>query len=442
MTRFSFGWLGVLARASLVAAAAFVAACGSGAVSGPPTSSGTITVTPSSATLYSNVPTTFQLSGGNGSYVVTSNNQSVIALSGTPSASTLTVVPADVTADTSVTLTVSDTLNGTPATATLTVKPRTISNVVTITPSASQSAACGTAVCSGGDAEVKVVMTQNGVPLAGRTVRFDVVSGDVRIITSAAGLPEVDALSGTTISDSTGTASMRIRALSNAGAQTAILQVTDTTSGFTQRASVTVAPGSNAPLTVLPSTIQFTGATSNTCANNISADVIVVGGRPPYQVSQPSGFVVSPQVLTSSGGRVTITATGQCTNAGLLTDPGVPMSLIDSNGASASVTIFNHPAPVTPQTTAFAVAPSAVTLNSCAAIATIALVGGSGSYFAASGNNAVNAQVAGNLGSIQRAAGTNGAGLSTVTVSFSDGQTTKDVSVTLTGAPTGAQGPC
>src|SRR6185503_214050 len=103
-------------------------------------------------------------------------------------AGAFTVVPNQVAADTPVTLTVTDTAGSAPATATLTVKPRTVSNVVTVTPSASQSAACGTAVCSGGDAEVKVVLSQAGVPLVGRTVQFDVVSGDIRIIVSPPGV--------------------------------------------------------------------------------------------------------------------------------------------------------------------------------------------------------------------------------------------------------------
>jgi hypothetical protein len=430
-------------RAAVLASAALVAGCGSGAVGAPPATPVTtqIAVTPSNATLFSDLPTTFQISGGNGSYVVTSSNQAVIALSGTATSGTLTVVPSAVTADTAVTLTIADTGGNTPTSASLTVKPRTISNVVTITPSASQSEACGSAVCSGGDAEVKIVMAQGGAPLVGKAVRIDVVSGDVRVITSPAGSQETLSLSGTTTTDSSGTARMRIRVLADAASQTAILRVSDLSSGFTQDASVTIAPSSNAPLTVQPTEIQFTGLTSNTCAgSSVSADVIIVGGRPPYQITQPSGFLVSPQILTNSGGRVTITATGQCTNSGLL-DPGQIMSVVDNNGATVPVTIHNRPAPVTPQTAEFAVAPATVTLQSCRDSANVALVGGTEFYSAASGNSAVLASVVAseNMGVIRRNPEVPNT-LTTVIVTFTDGQKTKDVTVTLTGGA--AAGPC
>ena len=60
-----------------------LASCGSGAVSDSSgTGSGAISITPSTATLYSDLPTTFVISGGNGSYVVTSNNQAIIGFGG------------------------------------------------------------------------------------------------------------------------------------------------------------------------------------------------------------------------------------------------------------------------------------------------------------------------------------------------------------------------
>ncbi len=413
-------------------------ACGSGAVSGSAATSGPITISPSSATVYSDLPTTFVISGGNGSYIVTSSNQAALPVVATTNANSFTVVPNVVAADTSVTLTVSDTAATAPATAAVVVKPRTISNVVTVTPSSSQSAACGTAICSGGDAELKITLTQAGVPLVGRLVRFDVVSGDVRVITSPAGVPETLSVSGTTTTDGTGTARMRIRVLADANAQTAILQISDLASGFSQSTSVTIAPASNAALTVQPTSIQFTGPDSNTCASGIRADVIVIGGRPPYQVTQPPGFLVSPLILGSSGGRVTVTSTGQCAQTGSFSTPerGQTMSVLDSNGASVTVSIHNDTAPVSAVVVSpFVVAPIAVTLDSCTAVANIALVGGSGRYFGASGSSAVSVAVNGSLGIINRAAGTTSS-TSPISVAFSDGQEVKTVTVTLTAPAT------
>jgi hypothetical protein len=405
------------------------ASCGSGAVSGPPAvvTPGVLSISPANATLYSELSTNFIITGGSGTYIVSSSNQAVLPISGAFTGNVLTVVPNPVAVDTNVTLTVSDTASSTPVTATLVVKPRTVSNTVTVTPSASQSAACGTAVCSGGDAEVAVRLAQDGIPLRNRQVRFDVVSGDIRIITSPPGLPEALSLSATTTTDDSGTARMRIRVLPEATSQTALLQVTDVSSGFTQRSSVTIAPSSNAPLNAQPDTITFKGTSPNTCASAIEADVIVFGGRPPYQISQPGTFQVSPTVVTTSGGRFTVRATGQCT-------AGSAIAVVDANGATVTVNAINslsdvQPAP-TPTPTAFSVSPTEVTLNSCNDTANVALVGGSGSYFAASGNSAVQATVSGNTGSIKRRSAT-GVTASPVSVAFSDGQLTRQVTVNL-----------
>ena len=152
-------------------------------------------------------------------------------------------------------------------------------------------------------------------------------------------------------------------------------------SGFTQRTAITIAPSSNAPLNAQPSTINFQGVTANTCANGISADVIVFGGRPPYQISQPGSFSVNPTLITNSGGRFTVTAIGQCSSASAI-------AVVDSNGATVSVTasnILSAVQPADPPPAPFAVSATTVTLNSCSAVGNVGLTGGSGTYFGASG---------------------------------------------------------
>lgn len=420
-----------LASIALAAFVPIVLGSCSGAVGGPANATGgPITISPDTATLYSDLPTTFVITGGNGSYIVTSSDQQAVPLVGATTSGAFTVVPNEVAADTPVTLTVRDTGSSAPATASLTVKPRTVSNVVTVTPSASQSAACGTAICSGGDAEVKVVLAQGGVALVGREVRFDVVSGDIRIITSAPGTPEVDSLSGTTTTDNTGTASMRVRVSSDATSQTALLQVTDVSSGFTQRVAVTIAPSSNAPLNAQPDTIVFQGTTAGTCASNLSADVIVFGGRPPYQISQPGSFVVSPTVVSVSGGRFTVSANGQCSG-------GSQIAVVDQNGATVSVTASNKlsdlpvPTPTTP-TAPFVASNSTVDLTSCNTIANVTLSGGSGKYFGTSSDATVVVAVSNNIGSIQMKSPTVASTAPPqAKVTFSDGQTSNEVKVNI-----------
>jgi hypothetical protein len=430
----SFPGASRLAAGALAALASLaLGSCGSGAVSSTSatTTSGPITITPATATLFADLPSVFVVNGGNGSYIVTSSDQQAVPAAGAlKGPGPFTVVPNQVAADTPVTLTVSDTAGSTPANATLTVKPRTVSNVVTVTPSASQPAACGTAICSGGDAEVKVALSQAGVPLVGRIVRFDVVSGDVRIITSAPGDPENDALSGTTTTDSTGAAIVRVRVLADATSQTALLQITDVSSGSTQRTSITIAPASNAPLNAQPSTIVFQGVDAGTCATGIQADVIVFGGRPPYLVSQPGSFSVSPTVITNNGGRFTVGATGQCTS-------GSQIAVVDSNGATVSVTASNKlsdlPAPVT--TVPFQVSPSSATLASCNAVANFTLSGGSGSYFGTSEDSRLDVRINGNVGSVQAKSPSDwpmSSGSQNTRITFSDGKLSAQVTVDTT----------
>jgi hypothetical protein len=425
---------GILARLVLaVVTLAGIGACGSGAVSAPPVvvTPGPITILPDTATLYSELPTTFVVSGGNGNYIVTSSNQAVVPVVASFTGVSFTVVPNPVAADTPVTLTVRDTVSTTPVTATLTVKPRTVSNVVAITPSASQSAACGSSVCAGGDAEVRTTLTQAGIPLRGREVRFDVVSGDFRIITSPAGAPETLSLSGSTLTDSTGTARMRIRVLSDASPQTALLQITDTSSGFFQRTSVGIAPSSNAPLNAQPDRISFVGPDAVRCASGIAADVVVFGGRPPYSITQPGTFQVSPVLVTANGGRFTVTATGQCSS-------GSPIAIVDNNGATVTVTAANALG-TSASPTPMVVSPSTVTLDACSSIANVTIAGGQGpgSYFAAAGSGAVVVGISGSMASIRRQSGTPAAA-TPVQVGISDGRQVAQVTVNLSGPGAGA----
>jgi hypothetical protein len=422
-----------LARAALLAMATGLLAACSGGVTDPaanPAPTPTpVVVLPGTATLYSGLPTTFTISGGVAPYALISSDQATIALASTTSANGFTVTPGQVAADTPATITVRDSL-GTQAVVTATVKPRSISSVVTVTPSATQPAACGTALCAGGDAEVAVQLTQNGVPISGRTVRFDVISGDLRIITSGIGTEVLEA-SSTTVSDSAGFARIRVRALSNATAQTALLQVTDSSSGATQRVAVTIAPSSSSPLNAQPSTVGFIGRDRSTCANNVAAEVIVFGGRPPYSISQPGNFLISPVTLSNSGSRFSITAIGQCS-------AGSPIAVVDTNGNTVTVTATNTVADIGTNPPVLVVAPSTITLDACNAAANVTLAGGLGTYYAASGADTLAVAVSGNAATISRRGGTV-ATTTPVSVGFSDGQTAASVTVNLGGT---ALGPC
>lgn len=429
-----------IARTGLLIVACLVlAACGSGAVSGTPSTpaTGPIALSPASATLYSSLPTEFLVTGGNGRYFITSSDQNVIPAVGLLDGNVFSIVPGTVVADTTVTLTVRDTGTATPVNATLLVKPRTVGNVVTVTPSASQSAACGTSICAGGDAEVKATLSLGGVPVRNHEVRFQVVSGDFRIITSAPGAAETLGLSGTAVTDATGTASIRIRALASAASQTGLIQITDLASGAFTRAGVSIAPSSNAPLNAQPNRVVFQGRDNATCATGVQADVIVFGGRPPYQISNPGIFSLNTTQVTETGGRFTVTAVGNCTD-------GSTIAVVDGNGATVSVTVVSEPASTTVTTPPLLVSPTTVTLDNCSARASVAIAGGLGrnNYYAVSGSGLVQAQVdrapdtGAPIATIFRISGP-GPVASPVRVGISDGRSVQEVTVNLAGAAAG-----
>ncbi|HEX3097550.1 MAG TPA: hypothetical protein VHQ02_07520, partial [Usitatibacter sp.] len=207
-----------------------------------------------------------------------------------------------------------------------------------------------------------------------------------------------------------------------------LLRITDTSSGSSQTTSITVAPGSNAPLNAQPATVNFTGSTSTSCASGITASVIVFGGRPPYTLSSPGAFTVSPPVLTASGSTFTIGATGQCS-------AGSPIAIVDANGASVTVNASNALGTGV-ALPAFVVAPLAVNFTACGQQADIALAGGTGSYFVTANNSVVSAQITGAsppVATISLPVGALTGSQADVSVGFSDGRSVQSVTVHVPG---------
>lgn len=409
---------------------AFVAACG-GSVNGaaPANDPSRITILPSTATLYAGQPTTFTISGGTGVYIISSSNQAVIPLSGSYGPQ-VTVVPNQVSVDTDVTLTVRDTGTTPLASATATVKPGTINNEITITPSSTQGTICPTGtLCSGGDALVTLTLSQGGIVLPGRLVRFDAISGDFRFITSATGSPEALSTSTTVITDEAGRATVRIRAIADAPNQTAILQATDVSSGASRRVSFVIAQatGTSPGFFVTPTTTTFQGAFTDRCADtSISSTFYIFGGVPPYTVSSTtSAFSVGPTFVSSSGGSFAVGPNGTCVQ-------GAPIVVRDSSGRTTTVTVSNilgtTPLP------ALSVTPQAVTLSSCNSLTTVIATGGTGHYLASSGNGSVMVTQVGNgIFNISRVP-VSPATISPVNIGISDGRSTTTVTVSLSGA--------
>lgn len=418
-------------------AALGLASCGSGAVSGsaPVNDPTRITILPATATLFAGTPTTFTISGGTGSYIVSSSNQAVVPISGAISGNTLVVIPNAVGSDTDVTLTVRDTGTTPTASATLTVRPGTVANEITVTPSSTQGLSCSPAVCSGGDAEVSVLLSQAGAPIIGRVVRFDAITGDFRFVTSTSGSTiETLDTSVITVSDQTGRARARIRVLPNAANQTALLQVTDTTTGAFQRSSFAIsqATGTSPGFFANPSSITFQGRRLEECAGtDITATFYVFGGTPPYFVANTiSTLIVRPEVVLASGAGFSVTPTGACIGV-----PGVLITIRDSAGRTTSVSVANIPG--TAAIPALVATPSTINLSSCDASANIQVAGGrSNTYFVASGSDALVAVISGSTVTVRRQ-NPSGPAAPTGSIGISDGTSVVNVAVTISGAALG-----
>jgi len=384
-------------------------------------------------TAYSGLPTTFSITGGSGSYIVASSNQAVLPSPGSFAGSSFTIVPNPVATDTTVTLTARDTSTSAPVAATVTVRAGTINNEITITPTSTQGGSCSPAICSGSDAQVSVTLSQGGVPLAGRGVRFDATSGDYRfIVTTPTGVETLEP-SATVATDETGRARARLRVNVGANNQTALLKVTDLGSLSFQQTSFTIAQatGSSPGFFALPAGVTFTGPRVDQCARGVSSNFFVYGGRPPYTISNTSSaFTVSPAIVSAAGGSFTVTAQGGCV------DPGLPIGITDSSGRNISVTVGNKLG--TAEVPALVVAPETITLSDCDTVANVSVAGGTGFYLQpASGSGSVIASISGNTVSVRRL-NPSGPTTSPVSIGISDGISAKTVTLNLTGRALGA----
>ncbi|MBL0142096.1 MAG: hypothetical protein IPP91_08445 [Betaproteobacteria bacterium] len=440
----------LIARTAAFLAVLVLASCGGsvGPSTNVPNQQAIVILPASSATsqiiAYSGLPTTLSITGGNGSYIIASNNQAVIPSPGSVIGNSFTIIPSPIAAAEvgGIVLSVRDTATAAVVTATVTVRAGTVNNNVTITPSSTQTASCSPALCSGGDAEVKVTISQGGVPLAARGIRFDVISGDFRYIVTPVGTsPEQLATSQLVATDETGIARARIRATALAPNQTALLRITDVVSGAYRQTSFAIAQVTQADPSfyTLPASLDLIGPQQGVCAT-AAVDFFIFGGTPPYSVASTSpsfrlAFPVpftpdSPVVVSASGGKFTISATG-----GTCPSDGVAATLIvtDAAGRTRQVPVTNKP--TTAALPAFVVSPDSVSLDSCSAVASVSLAGGTGSYFATTGSGLITATWSGNTASFRRTPNTNTPATLPVdlTASVSDGISALSVKVTITG---------
>ena len=355
--------------AAACAAALLLASCGGGGVSANPSpivDSPTLTILPATAVVYSGLPTTFVFSGGTGAYIIASSNQAILPVIGGVTGRSVTIVPNPVTAETQVTLTLRDTGAAVPVTATVTVRPGTVNNDLTITPSSTQDASCSPAVCSGGDAEAKVTISQGGVPLAARGVRFQVVTGSYAFLESpplsrfeVPGVPT----SLITTTDETGTARATLRVTALAPNQTATVRVTDMGTGAYREASFAIAQftGNTPAFFTLPSSITFTGPYDE-CAppdrRPPRTSRCTAARRPTPSPAEPAPSPSAPTTVTANGGRFSIELFAVPPGGKPACFEGASVGVTDATGRTIAVTVNNTPGTGTAPAPAVALLPT------------------------------------------------------------------------------------
>src|SRR5438874_1847594 len=158
------GWLRSLTGLAAVAGVLALSACGGG--SGAPNNffKSTMTIFPEDGVVaYSGVPTLLTISGGTGPFQATSSNPAVLPVAQNVVGRTVLLLANNVSADTSVNITVQDLGPLTPVapsqTVAVTVRAAPLLNSLTITPNLAE---CGTALCSGQTAVASVKLTGPG----------------------------------------------------------------------------------------------------------------------------------------------------------------------------------------------------------------------------------------------------------------------------------------
>jgi hypothetical protein len=310
------GWLRLVTGIAAAAGVLALSACGGG--SGAPNNffKSTMTVLPVAGVAYSGVPTTLTISGGTGPFRATSSNSGVLPVLQNVQGRTVLLLASNVVDDTEVTVTVQDLGPLQPVapsmTSTITVRAAPLLNSLTITPNLDD---CGTGLCSGqnGTASVTVLGPQGGA-LAGHAVRFDVVGSSYAIVSNNPGQPLVSSL--TVLSDSTGKATVLVKANVNAPTQFVQMSVTDLTSGQQLIGNFTIVQvtDGSAILTVVPSEAEIKGAFKGVCSNGFATDYYIYGGTPPYRVTStfPNSVTLTGSPVNTNGGFFRATTNGSC----------------------------------------------------------------------------------------------------------------------------------
>ena len=426
---------------ALVAAGSIIlTSCGGGGAASS-TEGGHLVLIPAAASLYAGVPYTFQVLGGRKPYRLSSSEPTLLPVPESINTNTFQVVPNNpgvVDANSqatipvrSVIITVRDADGNdfqTPSSAGLTVSGNFLTGYG-ISYASTCSAGAGAsapAACSGGDSLVRLQAVTNGALYGGRTFRFEVVRGSYQFVTPErpSNQPEVLSNTFTAVSDHDGIATARFRVPASAFTQLATIRVIDVASGVYVDEVFVIQQGAiSGALTIIPSTITFTGLLSTRCGTG-AADFLVFDGEPQFTATSTDGLVAVTSTSDTNPGRFTVTVVNQS----VCFDEKIVV-VTDRAGRRATVSVKSEAGSSTPPT--LTVSPSAITVI-CGSSGSASVVGGVGGYSVASSHPRVTGSVSGNTVTVSRLAG-DGATLypTSATISITDGTSIASLTVTV-----------
>ena len=403
-------------------------------------------ILPSEGTIYAGIPYTYTVVGGRRPYFVSSSDYTIIPINGLIKGDQFTFVasepgvvdpgldPNEVPRR-SVFLSVRDSgsqQGGTQLASTLTKKYSVLQNFLTgygvgyKSNCATSGSASAAQACQGLESVMQVSPVTNGILAGGKQMRVERISGDFDWVVEGTNTLQ-SSLNFTTDHRGIGFARLKVRA--GAVTQIASFRLIDvaTTVNVIELFTIsgTAPPGA---LTLIPSTLTFTGALSTECGTG-TADILIFDGKPPFTIQNTEpNLTVSPLVVPDLGGKFTVTAFNRN-----LCLSGASVVVLDNEGRRATLTVTTAVGTGTPPVApAVQVSPNAVTLTCAANVATVSVVGGvPGGNSAVSSSPRVTAVISGNSMQITRLLGDVGGPFPVaVTVTVTDGATSAAVAVT------------
>ena len=309
-----FGKLTVTTSALASAVLLTLSGCGGGSSSSTPVVPSTLLAGPTTFIAFGNTPNTIGITGGKGPFTVVSSNPAIAPVTAAISGASFTFTPANVSAPTPVTLTVTDSAAAT-SVVTATITPATIpAALISITPAAASTCApvnnaanSAVTLCQGETGTASVTLKDStGAAIANRSVRFEMLTIGAAVA-SVATSPTFSRIVSVD-SNAQGVATVAIRADVEATSEMAFLRATDTVSSHRIDTWFTVlkqTSGASA-LSFVPTTGGMNGFYANECPF-VRREFNIYGGTAPYAVSLPAG---SALVLTNEQGVSAVAGSG------------------------------------------------------------------------------------------------------------------------------------